>query len=215
MKTIIKTYNVYNYNELSDEAKEKVKQDYLDDPVRNDIFYKDCMETIYNLFPQSDLRVQYSLSYCQGDGFNTYGTLDVFNLINLMRNKEKLPFSLLNKIEKDIDIFTSEELDLLSQYYNYYCSSIKIPHNFRYCYSQADYINFSDDWIEELENAKIKYNDNLIIKFENFVRKFFSELNNMFEEEGYNFLYNVSEEEIEDWCEANEYMFFEDGTLFN
>ena len=215
MKTIIKTYNVYNYNELSDEAKEKVKQDYLDNPVRNDIFYEDCTETIYDLFPQSDLKIQYSLSSCQGDGFNTYGTLDVFNLINLMRNKEKLPFSLLNKIEKDIDIFTSEELDLLSQYYNYYCSSIKIPHNFRYCYSQADYINFADDWAEELENAEMEYNDNLIIKFENFVRKFFSELNNMFEEEGYDFLYNVSDEEIKDWCEANEYTFLKNGTLFN
>lgn len=215
MKTITKTYKVYSYTELSDEAKEKVKQDYLNNPVRNDIFYEDCTETIYDLFPQSDLKIQYSLSSCQGDGFNTYGTLDVFNLINLMRNKEKLPFSLLNKIEKDVDIFTSEELDLLSQYYNYYCSSIKIPHNFRYCYSQADYINFSDDWAEELENAEMEYNDNLIIKFENFVRKFFSKLNNMFEEEGYDFLYNVSDEEIEDWCEANEYMFLEDGTLFN
>ena len=215
MKTITKTYKVYNYNELSDKVKQKVKQDYLDDPVRNDIFYENRTETIYDLFPQSDLKIQYSLSSCQGDGFNTYGTLDVFNLINLMRNKEKLPFSLLNKIEKDIEIFTSEELDLLSQYYNYYCSSIKIPHNFRQCYSQADYINFSDDWIEELENAKIEYNDNLIIKFENFVRKFFSKLNNMFEEEGYNFLYNASEEEIEDWCEFNEYMFLENGTLFN
>ena len=215
MKTIIKTYNVYNYNELSNEAKEKVKQDYLDNPVRNDIFYEDCTETIYDLFPQSDLKIQYSLSSCQGDGFNTYGTLDVFNLINLMRNKEKLPCSLLNKVEKDMDVFTSEELDILLQYYNYYCSSIKIPHNFRYCYSQADYINFADDWIEELENAKIEYNDNLIIKFENFIREFFSKLNDMFEEEGYEFLYNVSEEEIEDWCEVNEYMFLEDGTLFN
>ena len=215
MKTITKTYKVYNYNELSDEAKEKVKQDYLDDPVRNDIFYEDCMETIHSLFPQSDLKVQYSLSSCQGDGFNIYGTLDVFNMINLMRNKEKLPISLLNEIEKDIDAFTNKELDMISQYYNYYCSSIKIPHNFRYCYSQADYINFADDWAEELENAEMEYNDNLIIKFENFVRKFFSKLNDMFEEEGYEFLYNVSDEETEDWCEVNEYMFLEDGTLFN
>ena len=215
MKTITKTYNVYTYTELEDKAKEKVKQDYLNDPVRNDLFYEHCMYTISDLFPESDLKVQYSLSSCQGDGFNTYGTLDVFNLINLMRNRENIPILLLNKIEKDIDIFTSEELDILSQYYNHYCSRIEIPHNFRYCYSQANYINFADDWTEELENAKIEYNDNLIIKFENFVRKFFSELNNIFEEEGYNFLYNASEEEIEDLCEANEYMFLEDGTLFN
>ena len=215
MKTITKTYKVYNYNELSDEAKEKVKQDYLDDPVRNDLFYEDCMETIYSLFPQSDLKVQYSLSSCQGDGFNIYGTLDVFNMINLMRNREKLPISLLNEIEKDIDAFTSEELDLLSQYYNYYCSSIKIPHNFRYCYSQSDYIDFADDWKDQLENAEMEYNENIIIKFEDFVKNFFSELNSMFEKDGYEFLYNASEEEIEDWCEVNEYMFLENGTLFN
>ena len=46
--------------------------------------------------------MQYSLSSCQGNGFNTYGTLDVFNLINLMRNRENIPILLLNKIEKDI-----------------------------------------------------------------------------------------------------------------
>lgn len=215
MKTITKTYNVYNYNELSDEAKEKVKQDYLDDPVRNDLFYEDCMETIYSLFPQSDLKVQYSLSYCQGDGFNTYGKLDVFNVINLIRNREKLPISLLNKVEKDMDSFTNKELDMISQYYNYYCSSIKIPHDPMYCYSKAYYIDFADDWKEQLENAEMEYNENVIIKFEYFVRMFFSELNSMFENDGYEFLYNVSEEEIEDWCEANEYMFLENGTLFN
>ena len=215
MKTITKTYKVYNYNELSDEAKEKVRQDYLDDPVRNDLFYEDCMETIYNLFPQSDLKVQYSLSSCQGDGLNIYGILDVFNLINLMKNRETLPFALLKKVEKNMDVFTNEELDILSQYYNYYCNSIEIPCNFRYCCSQADYINFADDWTEELENAQIEYNNDLIIKFEKFVRKFFSKFNNMFEKAGYDFLYNASEEEIEDWCEANEYMFLENGTLFN
>ena len=215
MKTITKTYNVYSYNELSDKAKEKVKQDYLDDPVRNDLFYEDCMETIYNLFPQSDLKIQYSLSSCQGDGFNTYGTLDVFNLINLMRNREKLPISLLNEIEKDIDAFTNEELEMISQYYNYYCSSIKIPYNTHYCYSQSDYIDFADDWKDQLENAEMEYNENVIIKFEDFVKNFFSELNSMFEKDGYEFLYNVSEEEIEDWCEANEYMFLKNGIIFN
>ena len=215
MKTITKTYKVYNYNELSDKVKQKVKQDYLDAPVRNDIFYEDCTETIYDLFPQSDLKIQYSLSSCQGDGFNTYGTLDVFNLINLMRNREKLPISLLNEIEKDIDAFTNEELEMISQYYNYYCSSIKIPYNTHYCYSQSDYIDFADDWKDQLENAEMEYNENVIIKFEDFVKNFFSELNSMFEKDGYEFLYNVSEEEIEDWCEANEYMFLENGIIFN
>ena len=38
MRTVIETYNVYNYNELSDEAKEKAKQWYLDDTFRTDDF---------------------------------------------------------------------------------------------------------------------------------------------------------------------------------
>ena len=211
MKTITKTYNVYTYTELEDKAKEKVKQDYLNDPVRNDLFYEDCLYTISDLFPKSDLKVQYSLSNCQGDGFNIYGTVNILDLINIMTNKKKLPYLLQNKIKEDIDVFTIMELYDISQYG---CNNIEIPYNFRYCYSQANYINFADDWKEQLEDFGIKYNDNLITRFENFVKIFFSELNSMFEDNGYEFLYNVSDEEIEDWCEANEYTFLENGTLF-
>ena len=38
MRTVTETYNVYNYNELSDEAKEKAKQWYLDDDTRTYVF---------------------------------------------------------------------------------------------------------------------------------------------------------------------------------
>ena len=114
-----------------------------------------------------------------------------------------------------LNIWVALSIAVKSRFPVKYSVNIKIPYNTHYCYSQSDYIDFADDWKDQLENAEMEYNENIIIKFEDFVRKFFSKLNNMFEEEGYNFLYNASEEEIEDWCEANEYMFLENGTLFN
>ena len=77
MRTVTKTYNVYKYNELSEDAKEKVKQWYLDDDFSPQEFENSCMDALNRLFPNSDLKVQFSLSACQGDGFNIYGKLDL------------------------------------------------------------------------------------------------------------------------------------------
>ena len=44
MRTVTEIFNVYNYNELSEEAKEKVKEWYLDDEMRPTFFYEDKKE---------------------------------------------------------------------------------------------------------------------------------------------------------------------------
>ena len=38
MKTITITKNLYTFDELDEKAKERVRQWYLDDPIRTDIF---------------------------------------------------------------------------------------------------------------------------------------------------------------------------------
>ena len=146
MKTITKTYKVYNYNELSDEAKEKVQQHYLDDPIRNDLFYEDCMETIHSLFPQSDLKVQYSLSFCQGDGFNIYGKMDM---------KDAL---------KNINLIVKEKVE---EYIDACGFNIDIPMNLNYTYSKANDISFADVMIDYLiDNNYENIDKELIYKFE-------------------------------------------------
>lgn len=46
MREIIKKFNVYQYSELSDEAKAKVRSWYVDDPVRSENYQ---MEPIFHL----------------------------------------------------------------------------------------------------------------------------------------------------------------------
>ena len=67
MQQLIKIYNVYSYSELSDEAKEKAKEDYLNDYCRSEALTDIYMEDLKNIFPNSDLKIQWSLNGCQGD----------------------------------------------------------------------------------------------------------------------------------------------------
>lgn len=79
MRAITETITtmVYNFNELSDKAKEKVKEWYLNGQDA-EFFYEDSMAYINELFPNSELDIQFSLGYCQGDGFNIYGEISFF-----------------------------------------------------------------------------------------------------------------------------------------
>ena len=63
--------------------------------------------------------------------------------------------------------------------------------------------------------GEINYNKQIIDKFDLFIRNFFSEFNSLLEKDGYEYFYNISDEEMEDTCEANEWTFLEDGTMFN
>ena len=83
MEIVTKEYNVYDFSELSEDAKEKAKQWYLDDDFRPSEFTEIYEQDLQNIFPDSELKLQYSLRYCQGDGLNIYGNLDVNNILNL------------------------------------------------------------------------------------------------------------------------------------
>jgi hypothetical protein len=38
------------------------------------------------MFGENDLQVQYSLGYCQGDGFNIYGEIDAESIFKCLEN---------------------------------------------------------------------------------------------------------------------------------
>ena len=87
MRAITKTITtmVYNFNELSDNAKEKVREQYLNGQDA-EFFYEDSMTYINELFPNSKLDIQFSLGYCQGDGFNIYGEISFFDLMKNLKD---------------------------------------------------------------------------------------------------------------------------------
>ena len=83
---ITKTINLYSYDELSEKVKEKVLNDYRSnnnyDFLEEDIteYLKELL-TINKIGFDESLKVGYSLSNCQGDGFNFTGEVVYKNMV--------------------------------------------------------------------------------------------------------------------------------------
>ena len=210
MKKVIRIYNVYDYAELSEEAKEKAKEWWLDGQ-EPEIFTENCEENLAYLFPNSDLRVEYRLAYCQGDGLNIYGELDPLDVIDLLREKKcGDTFSEENKS------FTEKNEKTIKAYVKMFNFKISLPMNRSgYTHCIADRTDFADEWIEELEfNNFRSINLEAIKKFECIVASVFRKLAAQYEEDGYEYFYEISNEDMEEICEANEYRFLKNGTYF-
>lgn len=188
----------YNYSELSEKAKERVKNWYLSGDIRYDLFYEDIKIYLSEHFPKSDLQVCYSLSSCQGDGLNIYGKLNLYDFLDKWEQDEKTKRTLKFYIDNSLQHYTFEK-------------------NNRYCYSCKfiDRENISDiinEFITELPYNNItNIKTDLIHLFFNDMIDYFDDLDSEFEKDGYNYLYNVDEEEIKEFCDNNEFYFTEDG----
>lgn len=197
------SYDVFTYDELSDEAKEKVKAMFLrwrgED---NDLFTESCDTVLNDLFPNSDLKVQYSLSYSQGDGFNTYGKLDVNDLLNVDLSKYPLKDSkyITPLSDKDAMKAVCEKADV---------TSIDLPENRRYGYSMADRIEVVPDYDVELADGETA----LLNELEKFAQDVMGRINNQLEDDGYNWFYEVTDEDIQEEISSQELEFTEDGEI--
>ena len=207
--TVTKTYDVYKYNELYESAKEAVKEWYLQgqEPF---IFTEDCKEDLRNLFGKNNLDVQYSLGYCQGDGFNIYGKIDANSIFNCLEKHNGG-----TQLAKFESVLTEKEKKTILHYAEQ-CGNIVIPMNNRYCYSMADYIDIAEDWEYKLDCYSEYKNINVttLKKFEALVIDIFSTLCSSYEKWGYEYFYEISDEDLEEMCEVNGYEFLEDGTIF-
>lgn len=192
MKTITKTINLYEYNELEEKAKEKAKEQFLEVrcEIGKDMFTEIAMEIIENYFPFIDgLEIQYSLSSCQGDGVNIYGK---FNL----QNVEGMEW-----LKTEIDSFELEE-------------------NRRYCYSLKSQTENQtvDEIISEFEyNSGNEIADWQVMEIKKMVETVFEKLKKAEKEikdYGYEFFYEVSDEEMEEDADANGFLYLEDGTKY-
>lgn len=197
MKTITITKKVYNYNELSDEAKARAKSDYLDDYTRTEDFYEMQRDSLASLFPHSGLDLQFSLASCQGDGANIYGKFALIDFLPLWEASEKEKRTIAFYINESIDTY-------------------KFSENNRYCYSckflDKKYIDdFIDEFVEELKIKNIKID--IIQRFFNDLLDYFDNLDKTIERQGYDYLYNIDDDEFSDICVWNDWEFLEDGTI--
>lgn len=193
MRTITETINLYTYNELSEEAKNKAKNWYLEGR-EVDFFSEVCISRLTELFPKSDLKVEFSLSYCQGDGLNIYGHINMDDL--------------LEYIKSDL---SNSEYKAMTHYISVAGSDVEMPCNRRYSYCICD----STDYVEQLESdlERLEYrniNEDALNNFNHYARVALSRLCSEFENDGYSYFYEVREEEIVDAG----YEFTEDGEVY-
>ena len=85
MKIFKKRIEAFHYEELSQDAKETAKNWFLNDEIRSELCTDNIMEEVRTLFPKSELKIQYSVSGCQGDGANLYGTLCIRDVLQLLK----------------------------------------------------------------------------------------------------------------------------------
>lgn len=205
-----KTTKVYEYMELSDDAKGTAKQWFLNDDSRayelTDIFTED----IHEIFPNSKLEVQWSLNSCQGDGVNIYGSVNLDDILTLP-GSGRAP-----ELDWSKGYLSEKEIRTMRFYMSAYRDSVDIPINRRYTYCMADSLDLSEDFRYELENMEFRdIKIDVLEKVEKLVKQIFHQLCMQFEKAGYKYLYEISDEEMEKNCSANEYYFYEDGTWFN
>ena len=211
MKIITREYKVYNFSELSEDAKEKVKQWYLDDDFRPCEFENIYTEDLRYLFNNSDLKLQFSLSYCQGDGLNIYGKLDLMDVFTAIRDTEHSG----DLFEQYKDLFSEHEQKTIEAYMEVCGREVELPYNRHYCYCIDDRVDFADDWIESLEYCRYKnIQIDTIRKMEKLVGRMFENLSGTYEKYGYDYFYNADDEVVNEECEANGWRFLEDGTFF-
>ena len=211
MEIITREYKVYNFSELSEEAKDKVKQWYLDDDFRQYDFENIYTEDLRYLFNNSDLKLQFSLSYCQGDGLNIYGKLDLMDVFTAIRDTEHSG----DLFEQYKDLFSEHEQRTIEAYMEVCGREVELPYNRHYCYCIDDRVDFADDWIESLEYCRYKnIQIDTIRKMEKLVGRMFENLSATYEKYGYDYFYNADDEVVNETCEANGWRFLEDGTFF-
>lgn len=183
---------MYEYNELDEKAKERAKQNFLEArcELDGDMFTEIAMEIVRNYFQFTDgLNVQYSLSSCQGDGVNIYGKFD-------LQNVEGLEW-----LKSEVDSF-------------------ELKQNYRYCYSLKSQTETEtvDEIISEFERASDReIKDWQVMEIRKMVETVFEKLEKAereIEKYGYEFFYEVSDEEMAEYAEANEILYLDDGTAY-
>ena len=206
MRTITKhidveeEYTLYTFDELPEEGKAKVRNWYIYDSCfrDTDIFTENCVYHLQEHFPNSDLKVSYSLNYCQGDGLTIYGELNLSDLFEHIKER-----------------FSEKEQRFMQHIFKYWCSDYELKLDHRYTFfSKGDFEpRYDIEW--DLENygyKNIRYST--LEKFEKYGYEYLAKLCAEFEEYGYKFFYEPTDEEISDDMNANEYEFLADGTIF-
>lgn len=124
----------YKYNELAEQVQRNLKEEIVHSWEYMDDFDSELQDVIYDNFPNSDIRIQWSFESCQGDGVNLYGVLDYRDAIEFIRKMQR------NKFEEDFTKIVK------------FCDiDFKLPENPNYAYCYINRADLAENLIYEYE----------------------------------------------------------------
>ena len=212
MKTITKIFNIYNFDELSEKAKEKVvnaSREYLYTEHCNnvdDVIY----ECLYN-YGVGDAEYNYSLNYSQGDGVCFYN----INLFSYTRLTSKYYNTKLNKFELEaLTLLNEEEYKLLLQYLNEGYNIKIVKNSSMYCHSHT--CTLEEEYYYSDNEEEEKAINNLIYDLKKKMENIYHKMCYQIERLAYNYIEYISDDEIKEEINYLQndcgLMFLEDGS---
>lgn len=214
MKT--KTINVYSFDELSEKAKQKALENLYDINVDHDwcdFIYDDFKSICATIGVDADKKEMFFSGFShQGSGSCFYADIDLFKLIEGIKNKEFLNYA--PNLEKD-NRFNVSPCDVDKRVLNLIGEGI-IDCSCSFVGRERSYsvkVDYTFDW---QDNKCVNY-ENIMrqsLKLEEWIEDIASELNSLLYsllEKEYEYL--TSEEAIIETIKSNEYEFDESGNL--
>lgn len=189
----MRTITIYKFSELTGEAHDKVKAWYLAglDVENFERNWKDFLEQ--RKFPRSHPAVIYKKRGGQDDEACLYGTFSRLDLIDLVK----------------CNLAPDEEAtlwELCNGHYTEWC--MFNPH------CACDKVDYAAGVIENLSSDDARRHGALLDKFNRLVQEAMGAICREILDEGRNYFYDASDDDIESWCDVCGYEFFADGSLY-
>lgn len=205
-KTVTREFTVYSFSELSEDAKERVRANYLEWNRCPEDFQEMMESDLGVLFPISDLKVSFSVCYCQDDYMGIYGEFSLTDILNFLSSEE---FT---------ENFTEKEIRFLKWAVSEYPQTIKLNGNNYYFRKYG--ITWDSDLTSGLE-YDLEYDNiqdiryNTLEKMEKVMTEIFEKICREYFEDAEKYFYEVDDSEVEEWAEDNDYCFAENGEIFD
>ena len=205
MKTfeMTKECSVYNYCELSEDARDRVKREYLALDRNSEDFEHMLKEDLDDDFETSPLSVNFDFSCSQGSGLNIEGSLE---------------FSDILQIEEICNKFTEKENRALYFYFEEcYINPYKFYENMRYSYSckSVDRQYLTSHIMYELEENHVSnINADLVERVSDAILDYMEKLEKSFYEWGLEYFYEISDEDMEEISNEYGWKYLADGEVW-
>ena len=210
MKTITKEIKLYRYNELSEQAREKANEKYLEINRYGDDFeelVKDDLKFSKGCGWIENIEVVYDLGYCQGDYVDIIGSIYFEDLNNELKKRFFKGLS-------------NEELNFFKQFEKYseicfrqlYAGSCCVEIYVQLSATPEEMYDLGLDNDFKFEDKEKYYK--ISPKIEKNIEEWYDEICEEYQELGYRYFYEVDEGEIKEYYEAEGQLFLENGEMY-